>query len=379
MEKEFTFDRTVRLCITIAVIVALYLVTKKLSGVLLPFVVAWFIAYLLHPIVNFFQYKCRFKNRLLSVVVTIIVVLAVLSAVITALATPVANEVNRMTTLVATYISNWHSDNFLPEAWQEALKDWLSKIDFASIFTLDTITALIEKISPYIGGILGGSVSFVSSLFVVFVCILYVIFILLDYSDISAGFMTAILPKYRQLIGGIKDDLEQGMNKYFRGQALIAMTVGVLFAVGFSIMRLPLAIVIGLFIGLLNMVPYLQTIGIPICMILGVLQSAETGTAYWIILVEIAAVFLVVQSIQDLLLNPLIMGNVIGMKPAVMLLSLSIFGSLFGVAGMIIALPVTTVMISYYKRFVLHEMDDKSSVAADTTAVAQEKVDSATT
>ena len=120
-------------------------------------------------------------------------------------------------------------------------------------------------------------------------------------------------------------------------------------------MGLPLAVVVGLFIGLLNMVPYLQVLGIPITMVLGILQSMETGTPYWIILTEIAAVFLIVQAIQDMVLNPLIMGNVIGMNPAIMLLSLSIFGYLFGVLGMIIALPVTTVIISYYKRYVLGE------------------------
>lgn len=370
MEKEFTFDRTVRLCITVAVLVGLFLITKQLSGVLLPFVVAWFIAYLLHPIVNFFQHKCRLKNRLLSVVVTLIVVLVVLAGVLTALATPVANEVARMTSLVSSYVSGWDANSFLPAAWQEVLRDWLSEINFASMFTLDSVTALVEKISPYIGGILGGSVSLISSLFVVFVSFLYVIFILIDYESISSGFLTAIPPKYRELIGGIKDDLEKGMNKYFRGQALIAMTVGVLFAIGFSIMGLPLAIVVGLFIGLLNMVPYLQAVGIPVCMVLGILQSAETGTAYWIILLEIAAVFVVVQSIQDMVLNPLIMGNVIGMKPAVMLLSLSIFGSLFGVAGMIIALPVTTVIISYYKRFVLHESDGVVEPSGQAAAVA---------
>ncbi|MBQ9705464.1 MAG: AI-2E family transporter, partial [Paludibacteraceae bacterium] len=124
-------------------------------------------------------------------------------------------------------------------------------------------------------------------------------------------------------------------------------------------------VVVGLFIGLLNMVPYLQAFGIPVTMVLGILQSADTGTAYWIILIEIDAVFIVVQGIQDLVLNPLIMGNVIGMNPAVMLLSLSIWGSLLGVAGMIIALPITTVIISYYKRYVLHEAEGQSVTEKD--------------
>ena len=207
---------------------------------------------------------------------------------------------------------------------------------------------------------------------VVFICILYLIFILIDYEKMAKGMVEMIPPKYRQLIGGILSDLSEGMNKYFRGQALIAGIVGILFAIGFSIMRLPLGIVIGLFIGVLNMVPYLQALGIPPCMILGLLQSADTGTGYWIILLEITAVFCIVQSIQDLILTPYIMGNRIGMKPALMLLALSIWGSLLGVAGMIIALPITTVMISYYKRFVLHTDDNKEDmVSAGETIVTE--------
>ena len=118
-------------------------------------------------------------------------------------------------------------------------------------------------------------------------------------------------------------------------------------------MGLPLAIIVGLFIGLLNMVPYLQVIGIAPCLLLGLLQAAESGTSYWLILLFIALVFVVVQCIQDLFLVPKIMGNVTGMNPAIILLSLSIWGALLGVTGMIIALPMTTLCISYYKRFVL--------------------------
>lgn len=372
MEKKFDLDRTVRLAITVAVIVALYFITRKLSGVLLPFVVSWFIAYLIHPIVNFFQYKCKLKNRTLSVAVTLVLLIAVITSVITLLVHPVSQEVSKMVTLVSSYVSGLSVDNVLPAAWQEGFRDWLARYDWQSLLTFGNIENVLSRITPYIGGLLGGSISMLSWLFVVFISVLYVIFILIDYEKISLGMRDMIPPKFKDAVTGILGDLEIGMNKYFRGQALIAMSVGILFSVGFLFMGLPLAIVVGLFIGLLNMVPYLQVAGIPVCMLLGVLQSADTGTAYWIILLEIAAVFLVVQAIQDLLLTPLIMGNVIGMKPAVMLLALSVWGSLLGVAGMIIALPITTVMISYYKRYVINEDHDERTDSAQLAEPANE-------
>lgn len=354
-EKPFTLDRTVRLVITVTVLVGLFLITRQLSGVLLPFLVSWFLAYLIHPVVNFFQYKIRLKNRTLSVIVTLLVLLAFLTGAIALLVSPVTQEVTKMTAVVSTYLSGINADTILPAAWQESIREWLRTIDVVSFLREGNITALVGKIAPYVGGLLGSGISMVMGLFVVFICFLYLIFILIDYERISTGVVNIVPHKYRSLVADILKDLETGMNRYFRGQALIATCVGILFAIGFSIMRLPLAIIIGLLIGVLNMIPYMQGLGIPVCMLLGLLQSAATGTDYWIILVEIAIVFCVVQAIQDMLLNPLIMGNAIGMKPAVMLLSLSIWGSLLGVAGMIIALPLTTVMISYYKRLVLHE------------------------
>ncbi len=378
-DKPYTLDRTVRLLITVAVVVGLFLVFRQLSGVLLPFLVSWFLAYLIYPIVTFVQYKMRFKSRTLSVVFTLLVLFAVLVGLVTLLVKPISSEVAKMSSIVSTYLAGINADTFLPAAWQEGLRDWLQDVNIMDILSTADVGSILEKVTPYIGGLLGSGVSLVTGLLVVFISILYLIFILIDYERISEGVIHIVPTKYRELASGIMNDLEVGMSKYFRGQALIASCVGVLFCIGFSIMGLPMAIIIGLFIGLLNMVPYLQGVGIPICLVLGVLQSAATGTSYWIILIEITAVFCIVQMIQDMLLTPLIMGKTIGMKPAVMLLALSIWGSLLGVAGMIIALPMTTVMISYYKRYVLHESElgDEKSEAKPAVAEEKEKAETA--
>ena len=100
------------------------------------------------------------------------------------------------------------------------------------------------------------------------------------------------------------------------------------------------------------MVPYMQALGIPPCIVLCLIQSAQTGQPVWLTLLLMAVVFIVVQSIQDMVLTPKIMGNVTGMSPAAILLSLSIWGAICGVIGMIIALPITTLIISYYDRYI---------------------------
>ena len=351
--RPFTLDRTVRLLISIAIGALLLYAVNDLRSVLLPFLVSWLLAYMIHPIVRFFQYRLKLRNRGLSVIVTLLLLIGSIAGIIALLYPLIATEVHKMDFLLNTYLRSESNGGIIPVEWIEHLSSIWSNMDLHSLLQNTDIQSAIKSILPKMWSVLSSSLNALMSLAVVFISILYLVFILMDYEKISNGWIHIIPPKYRSFISELAEDLESGMNRYFRGQALVAFSVGILFSIGFSIMGLPLAIIIGLFLGLLNMVPYLQVIGIAPCLLLGLLQAAESGTSYGLILVFITLVFVIVQCIQDLFLVPKIMGNVTGMNPAIILLSLSIWGALLGVTGMIIALPMTTLCISYYKRFVL--------------------------
>ncbi|NDP21776.1 MAG: AI-2E family transporter [Paludibacter sp.] len=352
--KPYTLDRVVRMLIGLAILIGIFLLIKKLSAVLLPFLIAWLLAYLLNPIVGFFQNKLKFKNRILSIFTTLLIFICGFAAIIWFLTPLVINEVSKLSNLIVLYSKNFNVDIFLPIAWQNEIRNYLWNLNIQSALQDENIMNGIKKLAPQLWYLINGSLSFVFGLAVIVIIFLYLIFILLDYKKISDGLIEIIPPKHRSIVSEVLHDLEIGMNRYFRGQALVAIIVGILFSIGFSIIQLPLAIVFGLSLGLFNMVPYLQLVGVIPALLLALLRSAETGQSYWSVLLGIVIVFLVLQLIQDLILTPKIMGKVTGLNPAVILLSLSIWGSLMGVVGMIIALPMTTLMISYYKRFVLN-------------------------
>jgi predicted PurR-regulated permease PerM len=117
------------------------------------------------------------------------------------------------------------------------------------------------------------------------------------------------------------------------------------------IIGMPMAILLGLFIGLLNMVPYLQIIGLIPAFLLALVHALETGGNLWTMLALTGLVFVVVQIIQDAILVPRIMGKEMGLSPAMILLSLSIWGKLLGIFGLLIALPMTCLLVAYYRRF----------------------------
>ena len=353
--KPFTFDRVVRIFIGLSVFFLLFFLLKRLSSVLLPFMIAWLMAYLLQPIVSFFQYKLQFKNRALSIFCTFLLLGSIITGLLVLVIPMIGEEIQKTTELISLYVQGVNVDSILPPSWQLEIKRYLSHLDIQSVLQNDNIMGLIKKIAPQLWNIINGSLSLLLGFTVIIIIFLYLIFILADYEKVTKGMFDIIPPKYKGIITEIVRDIEVGMNRYFRGQSLVALIVGILFAIGFSIIGLPLAIVFGLFIGVLNLVPYLQVLAVIPAFILAFLQSAQTGQSYWGIILALLIVFIVVQSTQDLFLVPKIMGRVTGLNPAIILLSLSVWGSLMGMVGLIIALPVTTLIISYYKRFVLNE------------------------
>ena len=351
--KPYTFDRVVRMLIGLAVLVFIFFLINKLSRALLPFLIAWLFAYLLQPIVKFFQYKLKLKSLILSIICTLVLIIGSIIGLVWVLTPMVSNELSKLSQLIVLYTRGLNVDTFLPLAWQNEIRNYLSHLNIQSVLRDENVMNVFKKLVPELWNIINSSLNFVLGLAVIIIVLLYLVLILLNYDKLVSGLFKIIPPNYRTLVTEIILDLENGMNRYFRGQALMALIVGTLFAVGFSIIQLPLAILLGLFIGMINMVPYLKIVGIIPTAIMGLLRSVETGQSLGSVFLGIAIVFIVIQLTEDLFLTPKIMGKVTGLNPAVILLSLSIWGTLLGVIGIIIALPLTTLIVSYYKRSVL--------------------------
>ena len=351
----------IRSLVTLAVVVALYLLIRRLSGVLLPFLLSFVVAYMLAPIVNFFQHTCRLKSRVLSVLVTIISVVGVLTGAIAAIVPLINRQAKALSVSVKNYLSQYQDIEFLSPEFNEQLKQIIQNMDISTLLQSEGVQQGAQKIMQFLGEGLWAIGNSIMGLAVAFISLLYIIFLLIDYEKITQNWHKYIPEKIRGSVQMLLHDLDRNMNAYFRGQALVASIVGILFAIGFQIIGLPMGIGIGLIIGVLNLVPYMQVLGIPPCIILGLIHATETGRPAWVILLFIAIVFVVVQVIQDGIIVPKIMGDVTGMGPAWILLSLSIWGSLLGVIGMVVALPLTTLLVSYYKRFVLEFPEEPSS------------------
>lgn len=351
-QKKITFDSFIRGVLSGAVVIAILYLLKRLSGVLLPFFMAWLIAYLTYPMVTFYQHKLRMKNRVVSIVAVMLTLLIVIAGAGCFFIPPMIEECVRLKHLIEVYFIEGNGGASIPKTITQFLRENIDPIWLKETLNAENVMTAFQKLVPQMWNLISTSYNIVLALITIFIMLLYLFFILLDYEQIASGWITLLPAKHRDKTIKLTTDIKDSMNRYFRGQAVVAFCVGILFSIGFLIIDFPLAIGLGLFIGLLNMVPYLQIIGFVPTILLALLKAADTGDNFWWILGSALLVFCIVQLIQDAFLVPKIMGKITGLNPAIILLSLSIWGSLMGMLGMIIALPCTTLLLSYYQKYI---------------------------
>ena len=351
--KPITFDTFVRWLIGALVVAALLYIINYLSGVLLPFFVAWLIAYLLYPIVKFVQYKMHVRSRVLSIIITFIFVTAVIVGLGWLIVPPMIEQFEKLGDLATHYVQSKTQIADVPATVQEWIQE--HNQDIETFFRSRDFTDMLKQAAPQLFNVLGHTASIIISIVGSFITILYMFFILLDYEYLTNNWIRIFPKKNRPFWQGVANDVERAMNSYMRGQGLVALIMGILFCIGFTIIDFPMAIGLGILIGIMDLVPYLHSLALIPTVFLALLKAADTGQNFWVILASALAVFIVVQLIIDFIVTPKVMGKAMGLNPAILLLSLSVWGALLGFIGLIIALPLTTLIMAYYQRYITKE------------------------
>ena len=356
-DRSFTFDRVVQLALFAGLAWGLVLLLDYLSDVLLPFVTGLVVAYFLDPVTNRVQHVI--KQRVLAALFTLVSITLAVSLVVWFMVPMVGNELADMGRTVSKMASNTElaqaAKEHLPENVWEEVNEILKRDDVKRYLTSDGAVQMAKdtakKLLPGVWGVLSGAANVLTFITGLLVIMLYVVFLLIDYHNMAARWRDYLPPSMRDDVSRFVEEFIQATNRYFRSQALVACCVAVLFAIGFSIIGLPLAILMGIFIGLLNMVPYLQIVGTIPCLLLAGLKALEQGDNFLGALGLVLLVFGVVQLIQETVLVSRFQGEAMGLSPAIILLSISVWGKLLGFLGLILALPLTCLGLTYYRRY----------------------------
>ena len=354
--REFTFDRIARMLVLSVLILLIYVAVQAIWSIILPFLLAGIFAYVMMPLVRFFQYTLRLRSRGLSVILTLLLLGAVVYLAIIFIIPSINAEIEKTLQVIAGYSSGQDIlTMILPRNIRNYLNGGLRWGNFPQQLSLEKILENVKLLLDQVGGIINSTLSIFSWGLVFLIGFIYFVFILLDFENLARGFISLFPKTLRPTIRTISMDLDRYMNNYFRGQALIAISVGILLSIGFNIIGLPLATAMGIFIGILNFIPYMQALGIIPLGLASLLMAAQTGENAFVCMLLAYGVLMIVQIIQDMIIVPRIMGQTMGMRPSLILLVLSIWGYLLGFFGMLIALPITMFIYSLYMRYVLQD------------------------
>lgn len=344
----WNIDRIMRLIIGIVIAGVIIWLIRYLSDVLLPFFVACLIAYLLQPVVNFNQRVLRTQKRILPSILTVLE-LAIVIGLLTYLFLP---SVIKETEMLAGIVKDVNSGKQQVPEYYHRIIEFFDKYINPSQLNEILKNMHIDQIITKGSSLLQESMHVIITTLGWLLTIIYVLFILIDYPEIVRGFKLIFPRKYRTTAIAVVNDVKKNMNHYFRGQGFVALCAMILYCIGFSIVRLPLAIPMGILVGILYMIPYFQYITVIPVAIICFIYSLSGTHEFLTLIGECALVYVVSQSICDYIITPHIMGREMGLNPAVILLSLSVWGSLMGIIGMIIALPLTSLIMTYYEKYI---------------------------
>jgi len=308
-----------------------------LKPVLLPFVAGLAIAYFLNPAVNALSRRGVPRWLGAFLVLSVFVLLAVLLALL--LAPLVQSQVYALLAALPGYISVLR-DNFLP--WAEQWIERLSPEDANKL--RDAAGQLAGDAAVWAGNLLKGALSEGAAVFniaaVALVTPVVAFFVLRDWQRM-AEIVNSMLPRrYYELIRVVLRDIDRALSGFVRGQALVCLSLGIIYSIGLSLVGLKYGITIGIIAGVLSFVPYVGSGFMLIASLL--LAFAQFDNAMDIF--KVFLVYLTGQILEGYVLTPKLVGDRIGLHPVWIIFALFAGGSLLGFLGILIAVPVAAII-----------------------------------
>lgn len=364
--QEITFDRFIRGVLFVALLALFVAGLNWLSTVLLPFFAAWAIAWVLAPVVQFLHDRCYIRPRSVAVVLTLILAIAIAVGALWLIIPPFIEGVLHIKDALLRYLQNGGQNTQLPEWLQHLLQQWIGSLQLEEMLQQDNLLQMVRTSLPHVWNVVQSTANVVVSLASSAFALLYLVLLLTDYDHYSTVWLKYVPRSQRAFLEQLSNDVAHNMRGYFRGQVLVAISNGVMFSIGFWLIGLPMPVGMGIFVGILSFIPYIQVLGILPAALLALLQMADTGNSFWGMMALVIVVYIVVQVLQDTIFTPRIMGRIMGLSPAVVLLSLSVWGYIAGIIGLMVALPLTTLILAYYQRYILEEAMEDECFAEET-------------
>ncbi len=355
-------NRLVSILTVTLLILLILLVLSKVPWLATPFVLVWQIVglpiilagvgyYLLNPLVDLLEK--RHIGRTWSTLGLFVIIALLLVWGIGSLIPMVQRQ---LTTLIAEWPHYWRDATNMVSMWlqDDRLSGLKSQLDQFNQQLSDSSSAAISSFAQSTVSSVGGIVSRVVSIAVGVITAPFILFYLLRDGHQLPDYLAKILPiKHRQSAKHLLVEMNRQVSNYVRGQLIVAFIVAMLFYVGFLIVGLRFALLLGIVAGVLNLVPYLGSF---LAMVPAVVVAAFVSP--WM-LVKVLIVFIVEQTLEGRVISPFVLGSSLKIHPLTIIFILLISGKAFGVLGVILGIPgyavirvVATESFQWYRQFV---------------------------
>ncbi|MBP3502794.1 MAG: AI-2E family transporter [Clostridia bacterium] len=332
-------------------------------SILTPFIVGIIMAYILYipsrkleSVYNKIKF-IRKKSRLLSVLTIYILVIILCIIAIRFLVPAIVNSFQDLVNNFQTYyISIKEKIMSLPEDSILKSENIMNVINQLNNFKIEDYINL-DKITQYAQGVL----SLASGIFDIFVSMVVSIYLLLERKDIVTFFKKMLESMFNkevyENIGRYFHRTNDIFCKFLASQFLDAIVVGVLTSIAMSIIGVKYAVMLGLFIGIFNMIPYFGAIiGVVISIFITILTGGLSKA------IEMAIVVIILQQIDANIINPKIVGESLKMSPLLVIFSVTMGGAYFGILGMFLAVPVAAVIKLLLCDFIEYKYQKKGKI-----------------
>ena len=304
-----------------------------LGDVIMPFLLGGAIAYFLDPVAD--KLEAMGLSRVLSTVVITVLALIIFTLIalliIPTLIEQTINLVNSAPEIFAK-LQAFITDRF------PALIDANSNLRQ----TLDGLGTTIQaKGGEFIDTVVSSAMSLLNIMVLMVIVPVVAFYMLLDWDRMVAK-IDGLLPlDHAPVIRQIARDVDSTLSSFIRGQGTVCLTMGIYYAIGLMVVGLQFGLVVGAFAGLITFIPYIGAlIGGALAIGLGLFQFWGD----WMSLGMVAGVFMLGQALEGNVITPKLVGNSVGLHPVWLMFALSVFGSLFGFVGMLVAVPVAAII-----------------------------------
>ncbi|HVU32834.1 MAG TPA: AI-2E family transporter [Opitutaceae bacterium] len=339
-----------------ALIIVAFIVLGRLlrffSGVIWPLAVAAVLALILQPVVNWLERRLRIR-RSLSVILLYVAFLLIFAGALVLVLPPLVNQAVDFIAYLPTLWDNvvaYVQQNY--PNWVEMLTSQFKRHGLPNV--TDLVAGQVKTVAthalPSVRIAFGGMLDAFEFITHIAIIPVYLFFFLLMRGDPTAQLrrdLPFLTTRVREDVVFLADEFISIVESFFRGQLLIGCCMSVLYAAGFTIIGLKFGLVIGIALGLLNIVPYLGTI-IGLCVALPLAFFQPGGG--WELVGLVVLVKIIVQCIESWGLTPKIMGDRTGLHPAAIIFAIFFWGTAFhGILGMLLAVPLTAFFVTAWR------------------------------